>query len=205
MRMERDGPTAADVVNRMAESDLATVISELGEERRARQVARLIVTRRAERAFTRTRDLAEVVERAVWRKPTDPIHPATRTFQALRIFLNRELDELARGLAAAERILKAGGRLVAVTFHSLEDRIVKRFLTDRSRAPAVSRHQPPAVSVSAPTFRLLAKSAVVPTDAEVAANPRARSAKLRAALRTDAPARALDAAALAVPRLPDFA
>lgn len=203
MRMGRSGPTAADIVNTLEEGDLAQVIAELGEERRARFVARRIVEQRRERPFERTRELADLVERVVRRRPTDPIHPATRTFQAIRIFLNRELEELARGLAAAERVLKAGGRLVAVTFHSLEDRIVKRFLADRSGPPAVSRHQPPSAA-AAPTFRLLTKGAVAAGDAEVAANPRSRSAKLRAAERTQAAARPLDMGALSVPQLPQF-
>ena len=131
------------------------------------------------------------------------IHPATRTFQALRIFVNEELAELAAALAAAERILKASGRLVVVTFHSLEDRIVKTFLAERSRAAGVSRHRPD-IAAPAPTFRLLTKRPIVPDEAEIAANPRARSAKLRAAERSEAPPRALDAAAL-LPRLPALA
>jgi 16S rRNA (cytosine1402-N4)-methyltransferase len=153
----------------------------------------------------RTGELAALVEKAIGRRPTDPVHPATRTFQALRILVNDELEELARGLAAAERILKGGGRLVVVAFHSLEDRIVKRFLTERSRAqPATSRHQPVTES-PLPSFTPLTRGPVVARADEVAANPRARSAKLRAAMRTAAPAQGFDAAALGVPALPTLA
>jgi 16S rRNA (cytosine1402-N4)-methyltransferase len=130
------------------------------------------------------------------------IHPATRTFQALRMFVNAELDELAAALAAAERVLRPGGRLVVVSFHSLEDRIVKSFLAARSRTAGVSRHQP-EVETAIPTFRVLTRRPLPPDEAEVARNPRARSAKLRAAERLDAPARALDTTAL-LPRLPSL-
>src|SRR5580700_10633504 len=175
MRMGRDGPSAADVVARASERDLAAVIATLGEERHARAI---------ERAINSTRSLAEIVTR-VAPAHASAIHPATRTFQALRIFVNDELGELASGLAAAERVLKPAGRLAVIAFHSLEDRIVKTFLTERSRAPASSRHQPLAVA-AAPTFRVLTRRPEVPEELEIAANPRARSAKLRAAERTDA-------------------
>ncbi|MQT13783.1 16S rRNA (cytosine(1402)-N(4))-methyltransferase RsmH [Segnochrobactrum spirostomi] len=200
MRMATDGPSAADLVNNVDERDLAYLISTLGEDRKARFIARAIAERRAERPFERTLDLANVIEKAVF-KAGDAIHPATRTFQALRIAVNHELDELGEALAAAERLLKAGGRLVVVAFHSLEDRIVKRFLADRTRdRPGGSRHMP-ETTVPEPTFRLVDRGAVAPSEAEIAENPRARSAKLRAAERTDAPARPLDLAAIGVPHV----
>lgn len=188
MRMEQNGPSAADVVNTCDETELANIIYRLGEERMSRPVARAIVAARAEKPFERTLELAAVVAKVV-RKSGDGIHPATRTFQALRIHVNDELGELERGLAAAERILAPGGRLAVVTFHSLEDRVVKAFLKERSGdMPAPSRHLPSATHGPAPTFTLLSRKAQTPTAAEVARNPRARSAKLRAAQRTDAPA-----------------
>jgi 16S rRNA (cytosine1402-N4)-methyltransferase len=203
MRMEKSGPSAADVVNSMPPRDLARVIGVLGEERKANLIARAIDKARVERPLTRTLELAALVERAIGRKPGDPIHPATRTFQALRIFVNRELDELGRALGAAERILREGGRLVVVAFHSLEDRIVKRFLAERSReTPVGSRHRP-TEAVEPPTFKLLTRSAVAPSAEESERNPRARSAKLRAAVRTGAPARH-EPADLGLPALPDF-
>jgi 16S rRNA (cytosine1402-N4)-methyltransferase len=188
MRMGGDGPTAADVVARASERDLADIIFQLGEERHSRRVAGAIVAARELTPITTTRTLADIVGRVVRAKP-DQIHPATRTFQALRLFVNEELAELAKALAAAERILKPSGRLVVVTFHSLEDRIVKSFFAERSRTAGVSRHLPD-VEALVPTFRALTKRPVVPDQTEVAANPRARSAKLRAGERGDAPARA---------------
>ena len=192
MRMEPAGPSAADVVNALGEADLAHVLWVFGEERRARAVARAIVEARRDRPITRTTDLARLVERVMGPRGRDRIHPATRTFQALRIYVNRELDELAQGLAAAERLLRVGGRLAIVSFHSLEDRIVKNFLAERAgRAPGASRHRP-EIEADAPTFELLFRKPVEPSADEIAANPRARSARLRAAIRTGAPARALD-------------
>ena len=184
MRMGKSGPSAADVVAAASETDLANIIFLLGEERHSRAVARAIVAARKEKPVTTTGALAEIVARVVRAKPGD-IHPATRTFQALRIFVNEELTELAQGLAAAERILKAGGRLVVVSFHSLEDRMVKVFLAERGRAPAGSRHAP-AVAAAEPTFTILTKRPVTADETEVARNPRARSAKLRAGERTKA-------------------
>jgi len=201
MRMGGEGPSAADVIAHASERDLAFVIATLGEERHARAVARAIVRVRAEAPLRTTAALAEVVARVVRSRPGD-IHPATRTFQALRILVNDELGELAEALAAAERILKPGGRLVVVAFHSLEDRIVKTFLTDRSRTGGGSRHQPEVVRPS-PTFQVLTRRPVTADDAEIAANPRARSAKLRAAERTEAAPRADNAAAL-LPRAPSL-
>ena len=184
MRMGRSGISAADVVARASERQLASIIVVLGEERHARAIARAIVKARAERPIETTRALADLVAKVVRSRET-AIHPATRTFQALRIFVNDELGELARGLAAAERALKPSGRLVVVAFHSLEDRIVKSFLTTRSRAPSLSRHLPQPMAVP-PSFRALTRRPLTPDEAEVEANPRARSAKLRAAERTDA-------------------
>jgi 16S rRNA (cytosine1402-N4)-methyltransferase len=202
MRMGRNGPSAADVIARGGERDLARIIATLGEEHRARAVARAIVKARNERAIETTGALAEIVARVVHMRDSQ-IHPATRTFQALRIFVNEELAELAHGLAAAERVLKPSGRLVVVSFHSLEDRIVKTFLTERSRPPAASRHQPEIVAAP-PSFRVLTRKPEIADAAEIAANPRARSAKLRAAERTDAPAR-LAAIEDLLPRLPSLA
>jgi 16S rRNA (cytosine1402-N4)-methyltransferase len=202
MRMGRDGPSAADVVARAGERDLAAIIAALGEETHARAIARAIVRARGERAIATTGALAEIVARVVHARE-GAIHPATRTFQALRIFVNDELGELAHGLAAAERALKPSGRLVVVAFHSLEDRIVKIFLAERNRTPAPSRHRP-VVAAPPPTFRVLTRRPETPDEAEIAANPRARSAKLRAAERTDAPPRGTDVESL-LPRLPALA
>jgi 16S rRNA (cytosine1402-N4)-methyltransferase len=202
MRMGRDGPSAADIVAQASERDLAAIIAALGEERRARAVARAIVQARGARAIKTTGALADIVARVVHARG-QTIHPATRTFQALRVFVNDELAELVHALAAAERVLKPSGRLVVVAFHSLEDRIVKTFLTERSRAPAASRHQPEFRS-AAPTFRVLTRKPETPDEAEIAGNPRTRSAKLRAAERTDAAARARPLNHL-LPRLPAIA
>jgi 16S rRNA (cytosine1402-N4)-methyltransferase len=186
MRMEREGRSAADIVNEAPEAELADIFYHYGEERRARPMARAIAEDRKETPFHTTRQLAELAARVIRAEPG--IHPATRIFQALRIAVNDELGELVRALHAAERVLKPGGRLVVVTFHSLEDRIVKQFFSARTgRMPAGSRHMP-TEAVAAPSFRLVAKGALAPSEAEVAANPRARSAKLRAGERTDAPA-----------------
>ena len=201
MRMDGDGPSAADVVARAPERDLANIIFQLGEERHSRAIARAIVAARSSSPIETTQALAELVGRVVRARP-GAIHPATRTFQALRIFVNQELDELVAGLAAAERVLKPGGRLVVVSFHSLEDRIVKTFLAERGRVAGVSRHRPEA-AMQPPSFRILTKRPIVADEAEVAANPRSRSAKLRAGERLDAPPRPLDAAAL-LPRLPSL-
>ena len=200
MRMGHGGPTAADVIARASEADLANIIYVFGEERHSRAVARAIVAARKEAPIATTRALADIVAKVVRSKPGE-IHPATRTFQGLRIFVNEELDELHLALSAAERVLKPGGRLVVVSFHSLEDRIVKNFLVERARAGGGSRHLP-EIAQAAPSFAVLTKRPVTPDEAEIAANPRARSAKLRAAERTEAPAHA--AAALpAWPTLSD--
>ncbi|MGY8665438.1 16S rRNA (cytosine(1402)-N(4))-methyltransferase RsmH [Bradyrhizobium sp. UFLA05-109] len=190
MRMGQAGPTAADVVAKASESDLADIIYLFGEERHSRKVARAIVAARAEAPITTTRALADLVARVVRSKPGD-IHPATRTFQGLRIFVNEELEELQTALGAAERVLRPGGRLVVVSFHSLEDRIVKNFLGERAKTGGGSRHLPEVAQVP-PSFQLLTRRPVVAGEAEVAHNPRARSAKLRAAERTAAGAHAED-------------
>ncbi len=201
MRMGDDGPSAADVIARASEADLAKVIFTLGEERFSRPIARAIVRARSEAPIATTRALADIVAGVVRTKPGD-IHPATRTFQALRILVNEELDELVLALEGAEKILKPGGRLVVVSFHSLEDRIVKNFLTERGKVAAGSRHQP-ELQQAVPSFRILTKRPEVAGDAETAHNPRARSAKLRAAERTDAPPHATRRAENPWPRLID--
>lgn len=189
MRMDKVGPSAADLVNTLSERELADLIHQLGEERKARAIARAIVVARSAAPIERTLQLAEIVRGAVRGRGRDQIDPATRTFQALRIKVNDELGEISRGLAAAEALLAAGGRLAVVSFHSLEDRLVKEFLRERSgRAPGGSRHLPPASDSRRPTFRLIDGGVIRPSEAEVAANPRARSARLRAAERSDAPA-----------------
>jgi 16S rRNA (cytosine1402-N4)-methyltransferase len=189
MRMGADGPTAADIVNGEAEAELARIFYVYGEERRSRRVAYVLARRRDEQPFTRTADLAATVERALGGRRGAPTHPATKVFQALRIAVNEELAELEAGLSAAERTLREGGRLAVVTFHSLEDRIVKSFFAERAgKRAAVSRHMPEAPKGPDASFTLLFNAARAPSDAEVAANPRARSAKLRAGVRTSAPA-----------------
>jgi 16S rRNA (cytosine1402-N4)-methyltransferase len=185
MRMSQAGRTAADFLNEADEAEIARVIRDYGEEPRARAVARAIV---AARPLTRTAELAAVVRKALGHHKGMKTDPATRTFQAIRIHLNAELDELEAGLSAAERVLRPGGRLAVVTFHSLEDRIVKRFLKARSGAtPGGSRHLPQAKPGPAPSFLPVAKP-VSPDESELQRNPRARSARLRTAVRTDAPA-----------------
>ena len=203
MRMGAEGLTASDLVNALPERDLAAILSTLGEEKRARSIARAIVARRAEAPILRTGELADIVARVLGRRHDEPKHPATRTFQALRLYLNEELLELARGLSAAEHLLKPKGRLAVVTFHSLEDRIAKRFFAARSMpAPRASRHLPEqGGSTFLPSFRLLNRRPLSPSKDEIRLNPRARSARLRAGERTDAPPHALDLASLGVPRI----
>jgi len=185
MRMSRSGLTAAEFLNSADESEIARVLKDYGEEPRARAIARAIV---AARPVERTAELAAIVRRAAGFRPGQKTDPATRTFQAIRIHLNAELEELELGLEAAERALRPGGRLAIVTFHSLEDRIVKRFFRERSGGtPAGSRHRPVQTDPREPTFERVAKP-VSPTGRELAANPRARSARLRSAIRTSAPA-----------------
>ena len=199
MRMGAQGTTAADLVNRLPAAALADIFYRYGEERASRRIARAIVADRASAPFETTRALAGLVERLLPRPKRGEPHAATRVFQALRIAVNDELGELARGLVAAEAALAPGGWLAVVTFHSLEDRMVKRFLQLRSAAgPRASRHAPETVE-EPPRFALVTRKAIGPSEAEVAANPRARSAKLRIARRLDAPAGAVDPAALGLP------
>lgn len=195
MRMSKSGPSAADIVNDMTEGELADIVYTLGEERLSRRVARAIVEARKQERITRTGQLADIIRRVVPRSG-DGIDPATRSFQALRIHVNDEMGELKRALAAAERLLKPAGRLSVVSFHSLEDRVVKEFLRRRSgQAAAVSRHMPANDRAAPPpSFTLITKKPQVPGATETAANPRARSAKLRIAERTGAPAFKEDAA-----------
>ncbi|MDR7040109.1 16S rRNA (cytosine1402-N4)-methyltransferase [Methylobacterium sp. BE186] len=188
MRMERAGASAADLVNGSEEAELADILFHYGEERRARAVARAIIERRRRARIETTADLADLVAGVVRADPASGIHPATRTFQGLRIAVNDELGELVRALHAAERALRPGGRLAVVTFHSLEDRIVKQFFSARSgRAVQASRHVPSVERPVPRSFEPVTKGPVLPSEAEMAENPRARSAKLRAAERTDAP------------------
>lgn len=195
MRMSGTGRSAADLINDLGEKDLSDLLFSFGEERKARRIAAAIVAARADKRLETTLELADLIAAAIGRKPGD-IHPATRSFQALRIAVNRELEELVEALFAAERLLDANGRLAVVTFHSLEDRIVKRFLSPQ-KTIAQSRHLPSADSTESP-WSAVAKP-VRPGQAELEANPRARSATLRAARRSAAPARPVSYAGLGVP------
>ncbi|HKH35130.1 MAG TPA: 16S rRNA (cytosine(1402)-N(4))-methyltransferase RsmH [Beijerinckiaceae bacterium] len=201
MRMEREGESAADIVNTASEAELADIFFHFGEERRSRAVARAIIERRRKRRIETTGQLAELVSGLIRAEPGG-IHPATRVFQGLRIAVNDELGELVRALHSAERALRPGGRLAVVTFHSLEDRIVKQFMAVRTgRAAGGSRHLPRGQEI-APSFVAVTKGPVAPSDEECAKNPRARSAKLRAAVRSDAPAQAPLAALETLASLP---
>ena len=200
MRMARSGVSAADVVNHARQADLTRIIGILGEERKASRVSGAIARSREKAPFTSTLQLAGVVEQAVGRKQSDRIHPATRTFQALRIYVNRELEQLAQGLLAAEKLLKNGGRLVVVTFHSLEDRMVKLFFRDRSSQPATSRHMPQP-EMKKNTFSISGKGVLKPSKAEMMQNPRSRSAKLRWAMRTETANRPSDLSFFGLPDL----
>ena len=199
MRMSQAGASAADLVNSASEGVLADILYHYGEERASRRIARAIVEARAVEPITTTLRLAEIVAKCLPRPKPGQSHPATRSFQAIRIAVNTEFDELAEGLQAAERALKPGGRLAVVTFHSLEDRIVKRFFQIASGAEANANRYAPARADSAARFEMITKKAVGPDEAELAANPRARSAKLRVARRTAAPAARVAPAALGLP------
>ncbi len=201
MRMSQSGESAADLVNTAPEEVLADILYLYGEERASRRIARAIVAARGEAPIETTLRLAEIVARCLPRPKPGQSHPATRSFQAIRIAVNTEFEELAEGLMAAERALRPGGMLAVVTFHSLEDRMVKRFLQLRSGGEAQSNRYAPANSPEKPRFQLVTRRAVGPDDQEMAENPRARSAKLRVARRTDAPAGPVDPAALGVPLL----
>ncbi|KRE00351.1 ribosomal RNA small subunit methyltransferase H [Bosea sp. Root381] len=201
MRMGREGQSAADLLNEGEEGLLADIFYHYGEERRSRAVARAVIEARRKAPLTTTKQLADLVAGIVWAEPGGP-HPATRVFQALRIAVNDELGELVAALHAAEAVLVPGGRLVVVTFHSLEDRIVKQFLAERAgRAPAGSRHAP-AVSMAQPTFSLVNRGPITASEAEMRANSRARSAKLRAAERNAAPARPAEPGLVALAGIP---
>jgi 16S rRNA (cytosine1402-N4)-methyltransferase len=203
MRMSSDGVSAADVVNRAKVGDLIRIFGFLGEERQSGRIARAIEKRRLETPFETTRDLAGMIEIVTPRKMADKIHPATRVFQALRVFVNNELGELADALFAAERALKPGGRLVVVSFHSLEDRMVKRFFADRSGKASGSRHLPEMVQTPE-IFKLMTRQALGASDEEAAINPRARSAKLRAGIRTAAAPPKPDYTIFDLPQLADI-
>ncbi|MCG6558310.1 16S rRNA (cytosine(1402)-N(4))-methyltransferase RsmH [Ruegeria sp. 1NDH52C] len=201
MRMSQEGPSAADLVNTATEAELADILFHYGEERASRRIARAIVKARADAPIETTLQLAAIVESCLPRPKPGQSHPATRSFQALRIAVNAEYDELFEGLMAAERALKPGGKLAVVTFHSIEDRMVKRFLQARAgRSGRANRYAPETVE-DAPRFELLTRKAVGPDDQELAENPRARSAKLRVAIRTDAPAGTVDAKSIGMPQL----
>jgi 16S rRNA (cytosine1402-N4)-methyltransferase len=203
MRMDCEGPSAADLVNTAGEKTLAGIFHYFGEERASRRIARAIVIDRVKKPFTSTAALAALIARIVPHEPGD-LHPATRAFQALRIAINDELRELVRALAAAEAILQQCGRLAVVTFHSLEDRIVKQFLNVRSgRGQTLSRLLPHESALPAPTFRLEGKQPITPSRREIAANPRARSAKLRFGVRTSAAPRGIDRRLMALTELPE--
>lgn len=204
MRMSGQGLSAADVVNTFDERDLARIIAVYGEEKRARAVAKAIVAARDTAEFERTLTLANTVERVIGRRPQDRIHPATRTFQALRMFVNDELGQLAQGLGGAENLLREDGVLAAVTFHSLEDRVVKKFLTARTGRAARANRFAPELDETPASFRELAHKARRASEAESDINPRARSAKLRAAARTDAPTVPIDFAELGIARMPSM-
>lgn len=198
MRMGDDGPTAADLVNTLPEAELADILYNYGEERASRRIARAIV---AARPFATTLQLASVIERCLPRPKPGHSHPATRSFQALRIAVNDEFGQLEQGLAAAERALVPGGLLAVVTFHSLEDRVVKRFFQLRSGAEGQGSRHAPARETVVPAFTMLSKGATGPDEEELAQNPRARSAKLRIGRRTAAPAGRADAGAMGLPKL----
>ena len=200
MRMGQEGPTAADLVNAAPEAELADILFHYGEERASRRIAAAIVRRRAEAPIATTAELAEIVAARLPRPKPGQSHPATRTFQALRIAVNDEFGALESGLAAAERVLRPGGWLAVVTFHSLEDRVVKRFLRARGKATAANRYAPPDRAALTAEAAFDSIRSIAPTAEEVARNPRARSARLRVARRTDAPAGKAEAAALGVPR-----
>jgi|TARA_B100000446_G_scaffold81693_1_gene77068 16S rRNA (cytosine1402-N4)-methyltransferase len=199
MRMSQDGPSAADIVNEAEEEVIANILFQYGEERASRRIAKAIVRAREEAPITTTLALAGLVEGCLPRSKPGQSHPATRSFQALRIAVNNEYGELFNGLMAAERALKPGGQLAVVTFHSVEDRMVKRFLTARAGAGGNANRFAPEIEAPEPQFKILKRKAIGPDAQELEENPRSRSAKLRVAIRTDAPAGSIDAKALGMP------
>lgn len=199
MRMSQDGPSASDLVNAMSEGDLADVIFLYGEERASRRIARAIVRARAEDPITTTLRLANLVEGCLPRAKPGQSHPATRTFQALRIAVNDEYGALAQGLMAAERALRPGGQLAVVTFHSVEDRMVKRFLQLRSGGTGRANRYAPEAPEERPRFSVASRKAIGADEDELETNPRARSARLRVARRTEEPAEDIDRKALGMP------
>ena len=199
MRMSQDGPSAADIVNEAEEEVIANILFQYGEERASRRIAKAIVRAREEAPITTTLALAGLVESCLPRSKPGQSHPATRSFQALRIAVNNEYGELFNGLMAAERALKTGGQLAVVTFHSVEDRMVKRFLTARAGAGGNANRFAPEIEAPEPQFKILKRKAIGPDAQELEENPRSRSAKLRVAIRTDAPAGSIDAKALGMP------
>lgn len=201
MRMSQSGPSAADLVNEAGESVLADILFHYGEERASRRIARAIIRARTDAPITTTLQLAGIIESCLPRPKPGQSHPATRSFQALRIAVNEEYDELYRGLMAAERALKPGGQLAVVSFHSIEDRMVKRFLSARAGQGGRANRYAPETKEAAPQFTLKSRKAIGPDGTELAANPRARSAKLRVAIRTDAPAGKVDAQTIGTPQL----
>jgi 16S rRNA (cytosine1402-N4)-methyltransferase len=201
MRMSQAGPSAADLVNEASEEELANIIFLYGEERASRRIANLLVRAREEAPITRTSKLSKLVESCLPRAKPGQSHPATRTFQALRIAVNNEYGELWEGLMAAERALKPGGKLAVVTFHSVEDRMVKRFLTARAGAGGNANRFAPEIEQEPPQFEIKSRKAIGPDAEELDENPRSRSAKLRVATRTDAPAGSIEAKAIGMPMM----
>lgn len=201
MRMSQDGESAADLVNTATEEQLADILFHFGEERASRRIAKAIAKARAEAPITTTLQLVEIIESCLPRPKPGQSHPATRSFQGLRIAVNAEYEELFQGLMAAERALKPGGQLAVVTFHSIEDRMVKRFLQSRAGKTGRANRYAPEIEQDKPQFTLKTRKAVGPDAQELQENPRARSAKLRVAVRTDAPAGAIDARAIGMPQL----
>ncbi len=203
MRMGQEGPSAADIINEASETDLADILFTYGEERASRRIARKIVTERDREPIETTLRLAKIIEGCLPRSKPGQSHPATRSFQAIRIAVNDEYGQLAEGLEAAERALKPGGYLAVVTFHSVEDRMVKRFLQQRGGGMGNANRYSPVLETEKPAFEITKKKAIGPDADELEMNPRSRSAKLRVARRTDAPAGAVDRSKLGMPQLKD--
>lgn len=204
MRMSQEGPSAADLVNTADETALADILFQYGEERASRRIARAIVRARADAPITNTFRLAEIIEGCLPRAKPGQSHPATRSFQALRIAVNDEYGELFQGLMAAERVLKPSGQLAVVTFHSIEDRMVKRFFQMRSGQSGRANRYAPELAETQPQFILKTRKAIGPDDRELLENPRSRSAKLRIGMRTDAPSGDIDPKSISMPLIETF-